>query len=131
MVLTTFCNTYIIAECVLLKSILNSMPRYRTGQHRGIQVIREYSGTGKNRIEKEIQSNSRDFEQARKNLELYEQLSKTLNEYEYELKKRNLTIRQCVIARRAIPWPDVAIRFPIQPCPIPRCTPIQRRPAES
>lgn len=92
MILTTFCNTYIIAECVLLKSILSSMPRYRTGQHRGIQVIREYSGTGKNRIEKEFQSNSRDFEQAQKNLELYEQLSKTLKEYEYELKKRNLTI---------------------------------------
>ena len=73
--LTSFSDLYIITECTLLDGVLKRMPRYKVGLHSGKQVIREYSGHGKNRIKKMSQAGSRNFSSMQEKLEQYNKLT--------------------------------------------------------
>ena len=116
MILNLFCDPYIIAKCFMFHSILASMPRYKLGMHNGVNVIREYSGHGNSRSEKTIHINSSHYDQARKNLELYEYYTRQLNEFENELKRRNLTIPSGFRLKREITKFDTATWEQFIPC---------------
>ena len=116
MELKLFCDMYIIAECLRLKEILNSMAMYSAGVHRGIPVIREYTGSGKCKTKRTIQQNSRNYDQARKNLALYEQYSHLLKEFENELKRRRLTIPADFRLKKAGSVYDTSAWELLEPC---------------
>ena len=92
MELSLFCDTYIIAEYVHLRRVIDGMPRYNFGTHNGIQVVREYSGHGSNISIKTVHSKSRNFDNVQKKLELLNkyQADKTL--YKDEIKRRRLIL---------------------------------------
>lgn len=90
--LTSFSDLYIITECTLLDGVLKRMPRYKVGLHSGKQVIREYSGHGKNRIKKMSQAGSRNFSSMQEKLEQYNKLTVRKKLFDAELKRRHLTV---------------------------------------
>ncbi len=92
MELSLFCDTYIIAEFLRLKRVLDSMPRYKIGTHNGLQVIREYSGKGNNITIKTAHPNSKGFNDFQKRLEISNKYLAMKTLYINEIKKRHLII---------------------------------------
>ena len=53
MIYSMFSDEYIFGEFLRVKGILDGMPRYKTSIHKGVQILREYEGSGGNIIRKE------------------------------------------------------------------------------
>jgi len=68
------------------------MPRYKSGSHKGFQLIREYSGTGSGIIRKEVRENSRGFASMREKLDQFNSLTERRKLFAAELHRRRLTI---------------------------------------
>ena len=90
--LASFSDLYITSECQHLNGILKSTPRYKSGSHKGFQLIREYSGTGSGIIRKEARENSRGFASMREKLDQYNKLTERKELFTAELHRRRLTI---------------------------------------
>ena len=90
--LALFCNLYIIAEYFYLKRVLDAMPRYRVGTHRGNVVIREYSGNSGNLTKLETKMNTKSFAEAQKNLEKYDSCIRAKKLFCEEINRRHLAI---------------------------------------
>lgn len=90
--LSLFSDLYIIAECQRLNDISNAMPRYKSGSHKGFQLIREYSGTGSGIIRKEVRENSQGFASMREKLDQFNSLTERRKLFAAELHRRRLTI---------------------------------------
>lgn len=87
-----FCDTYIIAEYLRMKSILARMPRYKAGFHNGKCAIRTYTGSGENVVRRITHFGSKDYPQVQKELKVYEDCLYRKRVLSDELKRRNLTI---------------------------------------
>ena len=90
--LSLFCNLYIIAEYLRLKRILDVMPRYRVGTHRGNIVIREYSGSCSNLTKLETRMNTKSFAEAQRNLEKYDSCIRAKKFFCEEISRRHLAV---------------------------------------
>lgn len=90
--LSLFYNLNIISECHRLKCILDDMPRFKCGTHKGVQLIRVYSGTGNEIIRKDVYENSRDYASMQEKLEKYNYLTERKKLFDAELARRHLTI---------------------------------------
>ena len=90
--LSLFCDTYIIAEYHRLKAVLDNMPRYRFGTHNGIQIVRVYSGTGKDTVCREISLTGRYAAPIKQKHEQYLKCQKDLEQFKYELYRRHLPV---------------------------------------
>ena len=87
-----YSNLFIISECIRLDSILKSMPRFMLGNHRGMKIIRAYSGTGEHIDRKDVSENSRDFASMREKLDQFNKLTERKKQFNAELRRRHLTI---------------------------------------
>ena len=92
MELSLFCDTYIIAEYLRLKKVLDDMPRYNAGVHNGIPVIREYSGSGDKITVKTAHLNTKTYIEFLKRLTLFEQYNSLKKIYKNEINRRHLSI---------------------------------------
>ena len=90
--ISLFCDTYIIAEYLRIKSVLERMPRYKTGIHDGKTVIRAYSGSKGERQKRISHEGSKNYSVMLKKIEFYEDCKLKLNVYHDEIKRRKLTI---------------------------------------
>ncbi len=120
MELTLFCDTYIIAEYLRLKRILNSMPRYKVGNHKGFLVIREYSGHGNEKSRKTANENGRAFIEMQKGLSLFNEYSRLLKTFSCELKKRGLTIPDDFTFINEVSFHNGCFWKEVDPCSNPR-----------
>jgi hypothetical protein len=68
------------------------MPRYKGGMHKGMQLVREYSGNGSERIRKEVHENGRDFPSMLEKLDQFNKLTERKKLFDAELHRRRLTI---------------------------------------
>ena len=87
-----FCDEYIILEYLRLKRVLDAMPRYMVGMHKGIRVIREYSGKGSAKQIREVQTNGKTYADMQKKLEQFNSLSERERLYFEELNRRHLVL---------------------------------------
>lgn len=92
MELNSLCETYIEAEYHRLKAVLDSMPRFRTGFHRGSQVIRAYSGSGKNLKYQENILSGKKGAALKLQYETYKICLLEFEQYRNELIKRHIPI---------------------------------------
>lgn len=90
--LSLFYDLNIISECHRLKCILDGMPRFKCGTHKGVQLIRAYSGTGNEIIRKEVYENSRDYASMQEKLEKYNYLTERKKLFDAELARRHLIV---------------------------------------
>lgn len=92
MELNSFCNTYIDAEYHRLKTVLKDMPRFSTGVHSGIQVIRTYSGSGSNIVRTETRITGRNIDTVEQQYSYYLECQKAFEQFRAELYKRKIPI---------------------------------------
>lgn len=85
-----FCDEFIILEHLRMKQVLNAMPRYKVGTHKGMQVIREYSGKGDAKQTREIQTNGKVYADMQKKLELFNSVSERERQFFDEINRRHL-----------------------------------------
>lgn len=62
------------------------------GNHRGMKIIRAYSGTGEHIDRKDVSENSRDFASMREKLDQFNKLTERRKIFNAELRRRHLTI---------------------------------------
>ena len=116
MELSLFCDTYIINEYLRLKSILNSMPRYKVGTHKGHSVIREYKGSGKDTVKRIAHENSRTYKEMHQHLLVYNN-SKTLKKLYYdEIRRRILNIPENFSIKQSTSAYNMAFWNSLIPC---------------
>ena len=92
MELSLFCDTYIINEYLRLKSMLEAMPRYKTGTHKGHSVIREHKGTGAETVKKIAFENSPAYGEMHQQLLLYDNCKTLKKLFLDEIRRRHLNI---------------------------------------
>ena len=92
MELSLFSDTYIINEYLRLKSVLESMPRYKVGTHQGLSVIRKYTGNGNNTVRQITHESSRNYEKMNQQLLVYDNYQSLKKLYFDEIKRRHLNI---------------------------------------
>nr|AHF24806.1 hypothetical protein [uncultured bacterium Contig1758] len=90
--ISMFCDTSIIAEFIRLKGVLAGMPRYKVGIHNGKKAIHIYTGYGEELSRHVTHFGSKNYAEAQKNLELYEEYLYRMKIFDTEIKRRNLTI---------------------------------------
>lgn len=92
MIYSMFSDEFIFGEFLRVKGILDGMPRYKTGIHKGVQVLREYSGSGSNIIRKEARIFTPKYARMQKNAEEREVFNGMLMQLKYEMTHRRLSI---------------------------------------
>ena len=92
MILFNFCDEYLIAEYLRLKAVLSNMPRFSTGYHNGLKVIRTYWGHGKRIIKQEACINSPKTDSIEKKYKEYITTQNAYAQFKEELKRRNILI---------------------------------------
>lgn len=115
-----FCDTYIIAEYLRLKRILNSMPRYKVGKHKGFLVIREYSGNGSEKSRKTANENGKAFIEMQKGLSMFNEYTKLLKTFAGELKQRGLTLPDDFTFINEASFHNSSFWKEVEPCSNPR-----------
>ena len=90
--LLLFCNTYLIAEHIRLKVVLDQMPRYKAGIHGGKPVIREYSGSGENISRVISHFGTKNYPVMCKKFDFYNDCVNRNKAFLAEIKRRHLTI---------------------------------------
>ena len=120
MELTLFCDKYIISEYLRIKHILDSMPRYKLGMHKGFHVIRAYSGRGNEKSRKTANENGRTYIEMQKGLSMFNEYTKLLNTFFGELKRRGLTIPDDFSFLNEVSPYDTCLWKEVEPCSNPR-----------
>ena len=92
MKLHLFCDEFILSEYLRLKLILDGMPRYKAGTHKGVNVIREYSGRGGNITTRISHAGSRNYAAMQKRLWYYEDCKLKKSLFYDEIRRRRLAI---------------------------------------
>ena len=90
--LTSFCDIYIINEFLRLKRETEIMPRYKTGFHNGMPVIRKYTGFGSNKIRQDTHITGKNYAEMLKELELYNKRKNIRTEFSEEIQRRHLLV---------------------------------------
>lgn len=92
MIYSMFSDEYIFGEFLRVKGILDGMPRYKTGIHKGVQILREYAGSGGNIIRKEARIFTPKYASMQKKAEEREVYSRMLTQLRFEMTRRRLSI---------------------------------------
>ena len=98
------------------------MPRYSTGTHSGIQVIRSYSGSGKTRIRKESRITGKNMETVEQQFANYIECVNAFEQFRGELYRRKIPATNNFRFIRDISPFNIAAWNSYQPCSNPHET---------